>query len=234
MSLAGPEAEQSARASFMAGVRASLPIVIGAMPFGMIYGVLAVAAGLDPLVAQGMSIIVFAGSAQFVATQLFASGSPAIILIASTFIVNLRHSFYSVSLLAYLSHLSHRWRWLLAYFLTDESFTVSMLHFRQKPGARFREHYMLGTGVALWVSWQVPTALGIWLGGEVPASWQLDFTLPLTFIALLLPLLKERPQLGARADSRCGRAGRLCPALQTRPGVGNCGRDRRRTAAGTL
>lgn len=212
MSIAGTEIQPTARASFWAGVRAALPIVIGAMPFGMIYGVLAIAAGLDPVVAMSMSFIVFAGSAQFIATQLFASGSPALLLIATTFIVNLRHSFYSVTLLSYLTNLPRRWQWLLAYFLTDESFTVSVLHFRQRPDERFREYFMLGTGVALWVSWQVPTALGIWLGGAVPASWQLDFTLPLTFIALIMPLLKERPQLGAALTAGAvGLAGNALP-----------------------
>ena len=95
----------TARTEFLAGVRAELPILLGVAPFGMIYGALAIGAGLPRSAAQAMSSIVFAGSLQFVATQLFATGAPGLVLLLTTFIVNLRHMLYSASLAPYLQKL---------------------------------------------------------------------------------------------------------------------------------
>ena len=78
-----------------------------------------------------MSSIVFAGSAQFVATQLFATGSPGLVLLLTTFVVNLRHMLYSASVAPYVQKLPARWKWLLAYLLTDEAYAPTILHYRQ-------------------------------------------------------------------------------------------------------
>ena len=121
----------TARTEFLAGVRAELPILLGVAPFGMIYGALAIGAGLPRGAAQAMSAIVFAGSLQFVATQLFATGAPWLVLLLTTFIVNLRHMLYSASLAPYLHKLPARWKWLLAYLLTDEAYAPTILHYRQ-------------------------------------------------------------------------------------------------------
>ncbi|MBN1965719.1 MAG: AzlC family ABC transporter permease, partial [Anaerolineae bacterium] len=86
------------RSAFFAGVRALLPILLGTTPFGMIYGIAAIEAGLSPAEALGMSLIVFAGSSQFVAAGLFGAGAPGPVIVATTFIVNLRHMLYSASL----------------------------------------------------------------------------------------------------------------------------------------
>lgn len=180
------------------GIRAELPIVLGVIPFGMIFGVLALEAGLPPNLAQAMSIIVFAGSAQFIGVQLIGVGTPAIILLLTTFIVNLRHLLYSASLAAHLNHLSAPWRWLLAYLLTDEAYAVTILHYGEETETDSSKHYfLLGAGLTLWVTWQASTAVGIYLGTQVPESWSLDFTLALTFIGLVIPALENRPHLGA-------------------------------------
>ena len=121
----------TARTEFLAGVRAELPILLGVAPFGMIYGALAIGAGLPRGAAQAMSAIVFAGSLQFVATQLFATGAPVLVLLLTTFIVNLRHMLYSASLAPYLHKLPARWKWSLAYLLTDEAYAPTILHYRQ-------------------------------------------------------------------------------------------------------
>lgn len=180
------------------GVRAELPITLGVIPFGMIYGVLAVAGGLSPALAQAMSSIVFAGSAQFIAAQLIGAGTPAAILLLTTFIVNLRHLLYSASLTPHVRHLSAPWRWLLAYLLTDEAYAVTILHYDDETQDASQKHYFfLGAGLTLWVTWQASTAVGIFLGAQVPASWSLDFTLALTFIGLVVPVLADRPHVGA-------------------------------------
>jgi 4-azaleucine resistance transporter AzlC len=184
------------RAELQAGIRAELPIALGVLPFGLIYGVLALAAGLPPGAAQAMSAVVFAGSAQFIATQLIGGGAPAPILLLTTFVVNLRHLLYSASLAPHLRHLAPAWRWLLAYLLTDEAYVVAALHYgRRETAVAHKHYYFLGAGLTLWVSWQFSTAAGIFLGAQVPAGWGLDFTLALTFIGMLVPTLRKRPLL---------------------------------------
>ncbi len=186
---------------FFNGIKAELPILMGVVPFGLIYGVAARSAGIPPLAGQSMSFIVFAGSAQFVTAQLIGAGVPAGIIILTGFIVNLRHALYSASLAPYLKRLNTRWRMLLAYLLTDEAYAVAITHY-QKPGDISRKHwYFLGAGLALWSTWQASTAVGIVLGAQVPASWSLDFALPLTFIALVVPNLKDRAGTAAAATA---------------------------------
>lgn len=185
------------RVEFLAGVKAQLPILLGTTPFGMIYGVLAVEAGLSAAAALAMSIVVFAGSSQFVAAQLFATGTPGIVIVLTTFIVNLRHMLYSASVAPYLRHLSNAWKSGLAFLLTDEAYAVMITHYRrdpQTPAAQTNKHWFaLGAGLTLWTSWQISTMVGIFLGAQIPESWALDFTLPLTFIALVIPTLTDRP-----------------------------------------
>lgn len=190
---------RSRKAEFWGGVRAQLPILLGTSPFGMIYGILAIDAGLPVEVALGMSMIVFAGSSQFIAAQLFASGTPGVIIVLTTFVVNLRHMLYSASLAPYVKHLAAAWKYTLAFLLTDEAYAVSITHYERSsaPPARntLKHWYTFGAGLTLWVSWQISTAAGLLLGTSVPQGWALDFTLPLTFIALLMPVLKDRPMI---------------------------------------
>ena len=169
------------------------------MPFGMIYGVLAVGAGLPVEAAQAMSVIVFAGSAQFVGAQLFRLSTPGVILVLTTFVVNLRHILYSASIAPYLKRLRWKWKLILAYLLTDEAYAVVITHYDRTSdaGAPHRHWYFLGAGAALWSTWQVSTAIGVLLGAQIPPSWALDFTLALTFIALVAPMLNDRPSAAA-------------------------------------
>lgn len=185
------------RREFYQGVKAELPIALGVIPFGMIYGVLALAAGLPPALAQAMSAIVFAGSAQFIGAQLISVGTPGLILLLTTFIVNLRHLLYSASLAPQMQHLSARWRWLLAYLLTDEAYAMTILHYDKPTPDTHKHYFFLGAGLTLWTAWQTSTAVGIFLGAQVPASWSLDFTLALTFIGIVIPALKDRANTAA-------------------------------------
>jgi len=196
----------SQRQEFLAGARAELPIVVGVVPFGMIFGAVAVAA-LPPVLALSMSSVIFAGSAQFIGAQLFANAAPATVLLMTTFIVNLRHLLYSASLAPYVRHLPARWRLLLAYLLTDEAYAVTILHYTERDApprdaaltalGDNRHWFYLGAGLTLWVSWQSSTVLGIFLGAAIPAGWSLDFALALTFIGMIVPTLRDRPHVGA-------------------------------------
>ena len=111
-----------------AGIKSELPIALGVIPFGIIYGVIALAAGLTPAQAQAMSVIVFAGSAQFIGAELIGVGTPTMVVWLTTFVVNVRHMLYSTALGPDLQHLSRRWRWLLAYVLTDEAYATTAIH----------------------------------------------------------------------------------------------------------
>jgi 4-azaleucine resistance transporter AzlC len=185
------------RREFISGVKSELPLMIGVIPFGMIYGILAIAAGLPPSVAQAMSFIIFAGSSQFVSAQLFGLGVPAMLNVFTVWVINLRHALYSASVASYLQKLPTRWKLILAYLLTDEAYAVTIIHYQQEGDKQYRHWYFLGAGLTLWTTWQLSTAMGIFLGAAVPASWSLDFTLALIFIALVVPSLKDRASLGA-------------------------------------
>jgi len=194
----------SSRDEFLSGVRDELPILVGVIPFGLIYGVLALTAGIPAVQAQAMSSIIFAGSAQFITAQLFGHGTPALVIVMTAAVVNLRHMLYSASLAPYVQKLRSAWKLVLGYLLTDEAYAVVITRFQKEdnpaPGAHAYDHkhwYFLGAGLALWTTWQLSTAAGIFIGAQVPASWSLDFTLALTFIALVVPNLKDRPSLGA-------------------------------------
>jgi 4-azaleucine resistance transporter AzlC len=185
------------RAEFFSGVINELPLLLGVFPFGMIYGVLALQALLPVAAAQAMSSIIFAGSAQFISTQLLSQGIPLIILVGTIFIVNLRHMLYSASIAPFTRHLSRPWKALLAYFLTDEAYVIAIAHYNENTPVERKHWYFLGAGVTLWTGWQIATAAGIFLGAQVPAAWSLDFALALTFIALVVPALKDRPAVVA-------------------------------------
>jgi 4-azaleucine resistance transporter AzlC len=188
---------ETQRQALWAGIKAELPIALGVTPFGLIYGVLALGAGLPPLLAMAMSGIVFAGSAQFIGVELIGGGAATAVIWFTTFIVNLRHLLYSASLAPHVGHLPARWRWLLAYLLTDEAYVVAILHYDEPSPAAHKHWYFLGTGLTLWGFWQASTAVGVFLGAQAPAGWSLDFTLALTFIGLVVPSLEKRPHLAA-------------------------------------
>jgi len=176
-----------------AGLRGVAPLLVGAIPFGLIYGVLAVRAGLPASMAQGMSTIIFAGSAQFITTQLLHDQAPLLVILLTAAIVNLRHTLYSASIAPYLQPLHRGWKALLAYLLTDEAYVVAISRYLVPATTHHYAHwYFLGAGSGLWLCWQLSTAVGVFLGAQIPAAWALDFTLPLPFIALIIPSLKDR------------------------------------------
>ncbi len=207
---------EAARAEFWAGVRDQIPILLGVIPFGLIFGALAISVGISPLAAQGFSLFVFAGSSQFIAVGLIGEMAPAVIIVATIFVVNLRHALYSASMSPHFAPLHMRWKLSLSWLLTDEAFATAST--RYSRGTTASAHwYTLGTGLALWTAWQISTALGIWLGGGIPASFPLAFALPLTFIALLIPTLVDRPTVFAAVSA--GLVAVLLSSLPVRMGL---------------
>ena len=132
------------RGEFWEGAKATFPLVVGAIPFGIIFGALAVTSGLSPGAASAMSAIVFAGSAQFIAAGLVASGVSTLIIVLTTFVVNLRHALYSATLAPHMKHLPQRWLVPLGFFLTDETFVVMARRFQQKDDSPYHHWFYLG------------------------------------------------------------------------------------------
>lgn len=172
------------------------PLLLGAAPFGLIYGTLAVSSGLSAAAAMAMSLIVFAGSAQFVAVGLVAVGTPVSIII-TTFIVNLRHMLYSATLQPYLKHLPQRWRIPLAFWLTDETFAVTVHRRQKEDNSPYKHWYQLGSSIAMYVNWQIWCLLGLVLGDRIPdaASWGLDVAMPIAFIGMTIPFVRNMPMV---------------------------------------
>jgi predicted branched-subunit amino acid permease len=143
-----------------------------------------------------MFFIVFAGVSQIAASQLISADAPIAIIVLTAFVINLRFLMYSAYLAPYLKHLPWRSRALIGFFVTDTGFALSLARFnrREQPNAHW---FFLGTGVGLWATWQIGGILGMVLGARFPAHWSMDFIIPLTFAAILAPLVRNRPAAAA-------------------------------------
>jgi predicted branched-subunit amino acid permease len=187
------------RSAFLEGIRDMAPMIFGIVPFGMVCGVSAIAAGASPMAALAMSMIMFSGAAQIVATQLLVAGAPFAVILLSCLVVSLRLLMYSATMAPYLRPLDRRWRNLLSFVLTDQAFAGTLQRFKRSDDLRANASYFLGTGVLLWGTWQIATIAGIVAGQVIPASWQLEFVVPLCFLAVLVPLLRDRVSIGVFA-----------------------------------
>ena len=183
----------------LAGARDSFPMLLGAAPFGVIFGTLAAPSGLSPAGALAMSLFVFAGSAQFIALTLLASGTGLAVILLTTFVVNLRHALYSATLLPHVAGLRQRWRIPLAFWLTDETFAVVQLRYVRADASPFKHWYYLGSCLSMYGNWFVWTLTGIALGRTLPRleHMGLEFAMAATFTGIVVPMLRNRPMLGA-------------------------------------
>lgn len=185
--------------SFTAGIRDTVPMLVGAAPFGMIFGALVATAQMQLWQGQLMSLAVFAGSSQFIATGLIASHTGMLVIWLATFIVNLRHMLYAAALMPHVRHLPRRWRWGLGFLLTDETFAVVDRYYRDHPQAAQGHWYFLGSGLSMYINWQAWTLVGLLFGAIFPKlqTLGLDFAMVATFIAIVVPQLFKRPHLFA-------------------------------------
>jgi predicted branched-subunit amino acid permease len=186
-------------------MRDQTPGIIGLVPFGLITGAASGTAGLDPWLSMFMSVIVFAGAAQLVAIQLMSQHAPALIVVVTVLVINLRLVMYSAAVAPLISHLPKRKKWLMGYLLTDHSFALMISRFGARsansvsaaePIANIDAYYF-GAAGAMWLIWQITVAIGIFAGTLVPANWSLDFAIPLVFLSLVLPALHTRAHWGA-------------------------------------
>jgi 4-azaleucine resistance transporter AzlC len=146
-----------------------------------------------------MSLLVYAGSAQFIAISLLSLGSGAVVILLTTLVVNLRHVLYSAALQPYVGQLGQTWRVPLAFGLTDETFAVVQRRYLSRGMTEHGQWYHAGVALALYLSWISSSLVGALFGHSVPnlAGWGLDFAMLATFIGIVVPALRSQPQIAA-------------------------------------
>ncbi|WP_435099107.1 AzlC family ABC transporter permease [Halorubrum sp. N11] len=179
-----------------AGIRDVSPLLLGIVPFGLVAGIAAVDAGLGLTEAVGLSVIVFAGASQLAAIELIGKDAPLAVVVGTAVVINLRMVMYSASIAPHFADYGRRLRAVLAYVLTDQAYALSVAEF-ERNSERSRWRYYLGAAVTLWVVWQIATVVGVVVGASVPDAWGLTFAVPLVFLALLVPAMKDRPTTAA-------------------------------------
>ena len=170
---------------FLKGIIDVSPLMIPVVPFGLIFGILAIDIGFSPLATMGMSLIIFGGASQIVLLQLFSGGASSLVIISSVGAVNSRHLLYGAVVSEHVSDLKLFWKIIISYFLIDQAFARSNEYFK-KSNDKNKYFHLIGGGVTCWVIWQTTTFLGIILGSAIPEKLGLSFAVPLTFLALLV------------------------------------------------
>ncbi|WP_256296538.1 AzlC family ABC transporter permease [Haloarchaeobius salinus] len=193
----------TARSAFVDGARAVLPALPANVPFGLVVGVAAANLGLDPVTALWSAALLFAGAAQLAMMELLARDAPVAVAVLTAIVVNLRYAMYSASIAPYLQSFSRRSRLVLSFFLLDVTYALSVAKFRAE-GSVDRRAYYFGTALPLWVTWTVSVTAGASLGTGLPPAWHLEFAIPLLFLALLVPNVRDRGGVVAAAVGGVG------------------------------
>jgi len=190
---------QTTKSIFWKGARDAAPFILVVGPFAVLFGVVAHEAGLDLLAVMSFSILVIAGAAQLTALQLLVDHAPTVIVLASALAVNLRMAMYSASLAPYLGEAPLWQRAIAAYYLVDQSYGLSVLRFEENPHwpVGQRMVYFFGTIAPIAPVWYLCTYIGAALGSSIPEGLALDFAVPITFIALITPMLRSRAHVVA-------------------------------------
>lgn len=181
-----------ARSAFLRGVLHALPFVVVIVPFAMLFGLLASDAGLAPWEVFGFSLSVFAGASQFAALQLMQDKAPVLVILATSLVVNLRMVMYSVALSPHFGAAPLRIRAVMAYFLVDQSFALSVAEFEKRKDLTMAEKvgYFFGVVAAIAPLWMVSVVAGAVMGRAIPADFALDFAVPITFLAMAAPMIR--------------------------------------------
>ena len=180
----------SKQEEFLDGLRAGLPLVVGLIPFALAYGILAKQVGLTLAETVSMSVLVFAGAAQFIAVKMYGAGAAAGLIIITVFLINLRHLLMGAHLAPYLKRLPLWKQGLLAFGMTDESYVLTAARFAASNPSPW---FQAGASASVFIPWVLISGLGAGLGNFIanPLSWGLDFAMTATFIVLLVPQLKD-------------------------------------------
>ena len=205
------------RAAFRAGVKECLALIPSYVPFGLVCGVASVQAGLGEWGAVALAAFAFAGSSQAVLTQFLSGGAPLMIAVLSGLVVNLRMAVYSAAISSRIAGATRKERILWAAFLVDQTFISNETRHLRGEHMDHPLAFYLGCALTLWPWWVLMNAIGAFAGAKLPTSWQLEFTIPLSFVAMVVPLLKSRGQILAAIAG--GVAGVLLYAMPLKTGL---------------
>ncbi|KAA0259522.1 AzlC family ABC transporter permease [Deferribacter autotrophicus] len=176
---------------FLKGVKEVSPIISGVVPFGLIYGVSAINYGLNEIQTISMSYIIFAGASQIALVNQMFIDSSIFVSVATVFMINLRMAMYSASISPYFKDNNIFTKIIVSYLLTDQAYAVSIAKFNEDENIN-KVKFFLGAGITMWISWQISTVIGVFLGKTLPKGLSLEFAIPLTFLALLRPFLNKK------------------------------------------
>jgi 4-azaleucine resistance transporter AzlC len=180
------------KAAFVSGAKAIAPVALALMPLGLAFGATATGSGLSMPEALGMSVFVFSGAAQLAALPLLSAGASVAVVVLTVLVINIRMVLYSASLAPHFRGLGVGWKGLLSYIITDQAYAATITRFDEgrveEPDKRW---YYLGAALPVGAVWLSGTVLGVFVGSWVPEGWSLDFVLPLIFIALAVPAVKD-------------------------------------------
>ena len=187
------------KSKFWRGVRDGLPFVIVVGPFSVLFGVLATEAGIALPEAMGFSVLIIAGAAQFAALQQIVEGAPVAIVIATALAVNLRMAMYSAALVPHLGAAPLWPRALAAYLCFDQNYSMAMLSYEENPdqSPALKIAYFIGLAAPVAPSWVIGTYIGAVAGQQIPPGLALDFALPITFLAMIGPMLRTQAHVVA-------------------------------------
>ncbi len=190
---------QTTKSPFLTGCRDAAPFMLVVVPFAILFGVVATEAGLNLFETMTFSFLVIAGAAQLTAIQLMVDQAPTIVVLLSALAVNLRMAMYSASLTPYLGAAPLWKRALAAYFIVDQSYGLSILKFELEPQLTLQQRlaYFWGTVAPVCPLWYAGTLIGAMIGTSIPESFALDFALPITFLAIITPMLRTRAHVAA-------------------------------------
>ena len=196
-------ASTTAASAFWRGARDALPFLLVVGPFALLFGVVATEAGFDLLESFAFSFLVIAGASQFAALQQMSENAPTIIVILTALAVNLRMAMYSAALLPWLGAAPLWQRAAVAYLNTDQTYAMSIAEYERRAGMTLTERvaYFFGLAAPVAPTWYGMTVVGALLGRQIPPQFALDFALPITFIAILAPMLRTLAHVAAALTS---------------------------------
>lgn len=189
------ELHQVRRAALLDGVRAVATGFVAFTVWGVVTGVAMVKSGLTDGAALLMSPIVYAGSAQLTSLPLIAAGAPLWLIFTAGIIVNLRFVIFGAALHPYFRNIHWPKRLLLGYLSVDTSFVAFMPRYQDDPekGTVEQHWFYVGAVGSTWIVWQITSLIGIALASFVPTTWSLDFAAILALLAIVMPLVNNRP-----------------------------------------
>lgn len=187
--------------TFLRGFRAMVPVTTGVIPFGAVMGTVCAEAGLSLNQTVGMNVIVYAGAAQLAAVDLMSNHAASIVVIISGLIINMRFLLYSAALSPILQNEAWAKKLFCAHTLTDQSYAVMSANESKLQTTAAQIQFYLGTAVCMLIAWHSSVIAGFIFGNFAPASWALDFAVPLSFAALVVPTLKNRRYVAVAAFS---------------------------------